>query len=132
MGVIAGIVQARQDAAPERGIEVEAESEIEIRIVLLRDGIDEARDHVTRQALPLVPVGAKEILLTAFLADQHVGAGDVRAAGEIEANERDLAGARGRDAATAQLAVQVARQGRPGAPVLKPCATNWRRVTGRG
>ena len=91
----------------------------------------------------------QEIELPLGTAHQHVGAGDVAAAREVEADERDLAGARG-DAARARAGLDVGGQGRAARcavrasmpssegpitvaePVMKLCARNSRRVRGRG
>jgi hypothetical protein len=49
------------------------------------------RQHRARQTELRVTLRRQEVELTALLADEHVRAGDVRAAREVEADERDLA-----------------------------------------
>ncbi len=84
---------------PGRGVEMEAQAKIEVGVVLLQDRIGLARQHVTREALALITIRRQEVPLSAFLADQHVRAGDVGAACEVEGDERDLARTGRRDLA---------------------------------
>ncbi len=99
------------DAAAERAVQMEAQPEIEVRIRQLQDRINQARNHVARKAHLLVTGRRHEILLAAFLADEHVRSEDVRAARKIEADERNLASAVGGDLAGAlQQSRKIGRQ----------------------
>jgi hypothetical protein len=70
-------------------------------------GVGQARDHVAGQAEPRVPGTRQEVELAARPTDQHVRACHVRAAGEVDADERDLAGPLHVDAAAAAQCTQV-------------------------
>ncbi len=134
-----------EHAAQERAVGVERQAELGVDEV--RDGV--VRQHVAGQALLRVALRGKEVELTALLAHQHVRAGDVCAARQVEADERNLArapldiadgGAVGRETAgpgRARRAPCASRAPHRGAgattvaaPVMKPCARKSRRVTG--
>jgi hypothetical protein len=67
--------------------------------VLLVDLVDEVRCHVAGQPQLRIAGRGQEVELAALLADQDVAAGEIRAAGQVEADEGDLARAAGDAAA---------------------------------
>jgi hypothetical protein len=71
-----------------------------------------AGEHVAGQTLALVTVGREKVLLAAFLSDQYVRARDIRAARKVEADEGNLAGTGGGDAAATQLTAEITGQSR--------------------
>ena len=79
-------------AAQMRAVRVIAQPEARVDEISGGAGI---RHHGARQTQLAVAGHREEIELSLGTADQHVGAGDVAAAREVEADERNLAGARG-------------------------------------
>ena len=67
--------------------------------------------HAAGQAQFGVAGTAEKIQLAALAAHQHIGAGDIGAAGQVETDERNLAGAGTEDAAVGLDGFQVALQG---------------------
>src|SRR5690606_29306372 len=90
---------AAKHAAEESTVGVERQPEVRVRIRQAADRVVQARHHVARQPELLVAGGAQEIELPTFLADQYVGTRNIRAARQVEADERNFSGAHGRDVA---------------------------------
>src|SRR5690606_14401394 len=63
------------------------------KIVVLAAGIKERRQHIGGQSLLAVTASIEEVQLATAPAHQHVGAGNVSAAREVEAYKGNLAGA---------------------------------------
>ena len=94
-----GVGHARHHAAQIGAVRMERQSEFGVDVIEPGRRVDDRRNHVAGQTLLRVSIGRQEVELTALLADQHVRAGRVAAAREVEADERDLAGALVADAA---------------------------------
>jgi len=88
-------------------VAVEGETQRLVHMIQIRIRIDRRRYHVGRQALLGIALRAQEIELPAFAADQHVRAGHVGSSGQVEADERYLAGAQDVDATRAAQGVQI-------------------------
>ncbi len=86
------------DAAQVRAVAVKRDTERLVDEVARADRV--VGQHVARQPQAAVARGGQEIQLSAGSADQHVRAGDVAAASQVEADEGDHAG----------LALQEARR----------------------
>ena len=91
-------LEARVHAAQERAVAVEREPEARVACgrrcsspVALAAASATPGTWSPGQTELAVAGRAQQVELTAFLADEHVRAGDVRAACEVEADERNLA-----------------------------------------
>ncbi len=104
---------ALEDAARKRAVEVEQEAEAALDEVVGRAArVRRVRHHVARQPEPAVTGDRQEIALAALPARQHVRARHVGAAGEVDADERDLARALHREAAACLQRLEVGRERR--------------------
>ncbi len=128
---------------------MEREAEARIDVIEIRDRIDELRQHIARDTELAVTGGRQRIELAALFSNQDVRARDIRAAGEVETNKRNLAGTEHIDAARTTQRDEVADSAAKAAcgsvnrlktlppktdavPATKPCEMSWRRVIGRG
>ena len=91
-----GSLRRGQHAAQDRAVGMPGGSELGVDEVVSRAGrVGGSRRHVARQSERGVTLRREEVERIAVHADQHLGTLQVRAAGEVEANERNLARARG-------------------------------------
>jgi len=93
---------------------MEREAEARIDVIEIRDRIDELRQHISRDTELAVTGGRQRIELAALFSNQDVRARDIRAAGEVETNKRNLAGTEHIDAARTTQRDEVTRQCRKG------------------